>query len=390
MQCNSLIRFFCAFLIWTFCSCEYEEDFPSGIGDGHIEALILNEGKYGTNMGGISILYKNGMVTPDVFRIVNNRPLGDVAQSLTYINGKYFITLNNSKKIEIVDPKTFKSEGTILYTQAGLPRHIVAVSDSTAIVSDLLSNNTAGASLPSQLVRIRTKPPYGVPLEYIVVRKWIEYMTVAENKLFGITDGGLYVFDFDDISATGARVITDVYNEEMTKTCRMLKDADENIWVLMHEYTKYKISAVLWKCINPRTEKVVKIYRLPIGHKTGAQIGDVVGASGYNRTDIDESETLIYFNVRTYVETNELRSQQSVYVLDTKTGRFYLHRHLPGVEMMYGWGVSPKGDIYICDCLDYSAQRGFIRHFKSNGNIESKKVGVYPSFVYFPDKHSAE
>ena len=88
-------------------------------------------------MGGISILNKDGSVIPDIFREVNHRPLGDVAQSITKINGKYFVTLDNSKKIEVIDPETFGSVGTILYTQAGFPRQIVAISPTEAIVSDL-------------------------------------------------------------------------------------------------------------------------------------------------------------------------------------------------------------------------------------------------------------
>ena len=89
-------------LMVSLSACEYEDDFPAGVGEGNIEAIVLNEGRIGTNMGAISVLYRNGMVSPDVFRVVNNRPLGDVAQSITMINGKYFIALNNSKKIEIV------------------------------------------------------------------------------------------------------------------------------------------------------------------------------------------------------------------------------------------------------------------------------------------------
>ena len=57
-------------------------------------------------MGGISVLNKDGSVIPDIFREVNHRPLGDVAQSITKINGKYFVTLDNSKKIEVIDPET--------------------------------------------------------------------------------------------------------------------------------------------------------------------------------------------------------------------------------------------------------------------------------------------
>lgn len=385
MQKKRVLGLFCAVLMLSLSGCEYEDDFPAGVGEGNIEAIVLNEGRIGTNMGAISVLYRNGMVSPDVFRVVNNRPLGDVAQSITMINGKYFVALNNSKKIEIVDSQTFKSEGTILYTQAGLPRQIVSVSDTTAIVSDLLSNNVSGTGLPSQLVRIRTVPPYGTPLEYIVIRKWVEYMEVADNKLFGMTAKGLYVFDLDNITQEGSRMIEDVYNEETTKTCKMLKDKNGRIWALMNERDKSKLTAVLLKCIDPETEKVITTYRLPFVDKNEAKEGDVVGTVSYNRTDMDAAKTLIYFSVRTCKPGRPNDSQQSIYTLNTDNGTFRLHRHVPGVDMMYGCGVSPQGEVYICDCLDYSAQRGYIRHYKESGNIESYRVGVYPSQVYFPE-----
>ncbi len=385
MQKKRVLGLFCAVLMLSLSGCEYEDDFPAGVGEGNIEAIVLNEGRIGTNMGAISVLYRNGMVSPDVFRVVNNRPLGDVAQSITMINGKYFVALNNSKKIEIVDSQTFKSEGTILYTQAGLPRQIVSVSDTTAIVSDLLSNNVSGTDLPSQLVRIRTVPPYGTPLEYIVIRKWVEYMEVADNKLFGMTAKGLYVFDLDNITQEGSRMIEDVYNEETTKTCKMLKDKNGRIWALMNERDKSKLTAVLLKCIDPETEKVITTYRLPFVDKNEAKEGDVVGTVSYNRTDMDAAKILIYFSVRTCKPGRPNDSQQSIYTLNTDNGIFRLHRHVPGVDMMYGCGVSPQGEVYICDCLDYSAQRGYIRHYKESGNIESYRVGVYPSQVYFPE-----
>ena len=56
-------------------------------GEGDIEALILNEGTINTNMGEISVIYRNGVVVPNIFRDVNGRPMGDVAQSITKING---------------------------------------------------------------------------------------------------------------------------------------------------------------------------------------------------------------------------------------------------------------------------------------------------------------
>ena len=104
-----LCFFIFAVIAGLFTACDSAgTDYPYGpVSQGNIEALVLNEGGINQNMGGISVLNKDGSVIPDIFREVNHRPLGDVAQSITKINGKYFVTLDNSKKIEVIDPETF-------------------------------------------------------------------------------------------------------------------------------------------------------------------------------------------------------------------------------------------------------------------------------------------
>lgn len=353
--------------------------YPDGPeGKGEIEALVLNEGLINTNMGDISVIYRNGTVIPNVFRDVNSRPMGDVAQSITRINGKYFLAMNNSNKIEIVEPSTFKSLGTIKYAQAGLPRQIVPISETEAIVSDL----------NQQLVRIRTVEPYDEPLEYISIPRWVEYMVVVENKLFCMTEGGLYVFDVNNIRKEATRVIRDIKNEENTKTCRMLVDRHNKIWALMNVRENNEVTSISLSRINPVTEKVEAVYKLPIGDRVNPQPGEIIGAINYNRTDIDLTGTWVYFNVKTCVRKTDFSgvlSQQSVYRINVDTGEFEHYRDLPGANMMYGFAVSPTGDVYLCDCLDYSAQRGYIRHYKKDESIVSYRVGVYPGQVYFPE-----
>lgn len=352
--------------------------YPDGVlGDGEIEALVLNEGLLNTNAGAISVIYKDSTVVVDAFQDVNHRPMGDVAQSITMINGLYFVAMNNSKKIEIVDPRTFKSVGTILYAQAGYPRQIVPISPTEAVVSDL----------NRQLVRIRTVPPYGKPLEYISIPRWIEYLVVAENKVFGMTQGGLYVFDANKIDKEYARVIKDVYNEEYTKTSQLMLDKHGMIWALMYQKRSGAVTGITLKGVDPLREKVVKSYTLPLGNANSQTPGDIIGYINYNRTDIDPTGTWIYFNVKTRsAEENDkgVKEQQSVYRMNVDTGEFEHYYDLPGVGMMYGFAVSPEGDIYLCDCLDYTAQRGYIRHYLKDGTRVSHKVGVYPSQVYFP------
>jgi YVTN family beta-propeller protein len=72
--------------------------------------LIVNEGLM--NAGTAEITYYNPatkQTQQNIFGAANsNRALGDVAQSMTYYNGLYYIVVNNSNKIEVVDME-FKS-----------------------------------------------------------------------------------------------------------------------------------------------------------------------------------------------------------------------------------------------------------------------------------------
>ena len=121
----SLKRLFCflsAVLFGTlFSACDKPGLYPGGsLKDAPIECLVLNEGLLNTNAGALSVVYRDSTVVVDAFQDVNHRPMGDVAQSVTLINGKYFVAMNNSKKVEILDPVTFRSLGTIIIQAGGL------------------------------------------------------------------------------------------------------------------------------------------------------------------------------------------------------------------------------------------------------------------------------
>lgn len=360
-----------------FIACDREpDDLPVPLPEeGWVKMVVVNEGLITTNTAALSVIYADGSVNWDVFQTVNNRPLGDVVQSLTYINGYYFLAINNSKKIEIVDPETFKSVATILYEEAGSPRFIAPINDSVAIVSDLYG----------QLVKIRTKPPYKT-LEFLELpnkQLGIEKMTVAGNKLFGAYfSRGLAVFDRDKVNIKDMRFITDVKVGENTKTARMIADANGKLWVMTSEQDR-----LVWNCIDPATERVEKKVEIPY-LKENFKSGDIVGMPNYNRVDVDPTQTKIYFNLlRASRDNNNQFKTQVVYTLDVNTLKYEPYLDLPDVKMMYGMGVSPSGEVCICDCLDYSAQRGYVRVYAPGGETTtSYRVGVYPRMVFFPDK----
>ena len=198
---------------------------------------------------------------------------------------------------------------------------------------------------------------------------------------------GYFVFDADNIKKDYARVIKEVYNEEYTKTCQMLIDKEGMIWGLMYQKRSGVVTGITLKRVDPKREKVVESHTLPIGDPNSQTPGEIIGYINYNRTDIDPTGTWIYFNVKTRsIKKNDKgeKEQQSVYRMNVETGTFELYQNLSGVSMMYGFAVSPEGEIYLCDCLDYTRQRGYIRHYLRDGTKISHKVGVYPSQIYFP------
>ena len=56
MQKKRILRLCCAVLMVSLSACEYEDDFPAGVGEGNIEAIVLNEGRIGTNGSYICIV----------------------------------------------------------------------------------------------------------------------------------------------------------------------------------------------------------------------------------------------------------------------------------------------------------------------------------------------
>jgi glycine cleavage system H lipoate-binding protein len=75
--------------------------------------IIVNEGLFSGGTGNIQFYNPSTKeIWDQVFDSVNGRPIGSIAQSVAFSNDQVFIVVNNSNKIEIVNRKTFKSEGT--------------------------------------------------------------------------------------------------------------------------------------------------------------------------------------------------------------------------------------------------------------------------------------
>lgn len=346
-----------------------------------IKMIVVNEGGMGSGFGALTAITYDGTSEYDIFRQVNGRPLGDVAESITYIDGKYFVALNNSRKVEVIEPQTFKSIATINYEQEGKPRFIAQVNDNEAIVSDL----------NRQLVRIDIKN-YKV-LEYIDISSIgvgsIEKLMTIGNKLFGAGNTSVVVFDTNNITASAARTIE--LGENIVKTAKPILDKNGKLWVMTYQGSDFSPTQNTLHCVNPDTETVERKVIPQAAATTAENMGKMVGFPGYNRMDTDRSRSKIYVPFNQMIQFSSwsgATTYLAIYVLDVDQDAFGTEpfRQLPGVGMMYGMGISPDGqDVYLCDCLDYSKQRGYLREYKADGQETSYRVGIYPRMVHFTE-----
>src|SRR6188474_1098650 len=110
-------------------------DDPNPIKPGESGFFIVNEGAWGNSNTSLSYYdRKTDEVTNDlIFNL--DHPLGDQSQSMTVFEGKGYIAVQNSSKVEVIDVNTFTWLATI---SEGLPspRYFLGVSSNKAYVSD--------------------------------------------------------------------------------------------------------------------------------------------------------------------------------------------------------------------------------------------------------------
>lgn len=355
-------------LTTALCTISCTDDDDKGGGDPILpqatpRAIVVNEGGMGSGLSDLSVLYTDGSIVNDPFRKANNnRPLGDVAQFMDCFNGKYFVTLNSSNKVEVIDTASFESVATIVFDEDCSPRYMAAVSDSTAVVSDA-----------NRLLLINTKTNKFI--EYIETENKYEQMLTVGNKLFCANKSAKNIAVYNTNDLHNPRFIN--MNNFACKTSPLIEDRNGNIWV----YCAIEFNSSAPKFFvkfNPETEQVLETISLP----------DSIKTKDYVRMARDSKGDKIYFDG--YAEGSwGAPDVKYAYTIDVDTHEFAKYVALRGTDMIYGMNVDADGGVWVCDCLDYTRQRGYLRYYPIDGGDVSTswKVGIYPNLVYFPDKN---
>lgn len=218
--------------------------------------FILNEGNFGSNNASLSFYSKDSLkMSNDVFKNVTGKDmLGDIMQSMSIINNKAYLVINNSQKIEILNLTDYSNTRI---TDLSYPRYIIKASNQKAYIS-----NGNGYSqdniyiLNTSTDQITDSIAIGTGPETFL--KNGDDMLVACKGGF-LSDSTVYVIDIENDEINDTIAVGQIPVE-------MTRDAWGNIWVLCNGRNIYNAdwSAIIRSIpgslvqIDPTTYQVLK------------------------------------------------------------------------------------------------------------------------------------
>lgn len=295
------------------------------------KVLIVNEGNFGWGSGTVSLYDPtSGTLVDDYYGQQNNGgSLGNVCQSITRHNSSYYIVMNNSSKLVVVNASDFVKSGTI--NGFNSPRYILPVTYNKAYVSDLYANSI-------QVVDLNSNTIFGS----IPCMIGTEEMLTIYNKAF-ITNGNseyCYVIN----TATDAMIDSILVGKGSSGICI---DKNSKLWILSSG--------------NSASSQTGKLSRInPVTLQTEQSLNFNLGESPRKLCMNKTHDTLYFLNNGIY-QFQIMSSSLPSIPLVTQGSKIY-----------YGLGVNPKDySIYVSDAIDY-VQKSKIEIYKPDGAFITK------------------
>lgn len=169
------------FLLLGFTSC-LTDDKSKNIASERFEkgVFVISEGIFGQTSGTVTFINRDSqLVVQDIFKGVNNRDLGDVVQSMTVLEEKAYLVVNNANKIEVVNRLNFKELAQVIGLEQ--PRYMVVGDSNLAYISQWGSTGLDGRIqvLNTETNQILNSIPVGKGPEKMLFLKPFLYVTLA-------------------------------------------------------------------------------------------------------------------------------------------------------------------------------------------------------------------
>jgi len=313
---------------------------------------VLNEGNYGKGNASVTQFDpESGQVKQFVFQNRNGQPLGDLAQSVTHIGDKFYIVVNNSHKIRVVNDQDLSLVATIDIAAQASPRYLAEARSGIAYVTNLYGNTVSVLDLDKN-EEVDTIPVGDNPEGIAVVggRAYVANSGLGQGRTLMVID-------------TEKDVVIDtmsVYDNPTT----VKADGEGRVWVVCTgAYNDYQ---------DPNDDTPGRI--VVLNGENGIRLADF--EVGGHPTDM---------------VINDARS--SAYLLNGVVQRLSLVQ--PGVadsvfinRPLYALDMNPYSgtEIYGADPKDYT-QSGQALIFNLEGAaVDSFKTGVIPGDFFFSKK----
>lgn len=320
--------------------------------------FVLNEGSFGNGNASVSFIDADTKaVSNDIFAAVNGRPLGDVAQSITFWAEYAYIVVNNSQKIEVVEANTFKSVGTIANLPS--PRFIQIVSPVKAYVSNIFSSEIT-------IINPTTFAKTGSITVPCSSDCWTEQMYLSGNTLYVANTGNNSVTVINTIND---QIVTNIALGKQP-TDLAFSAATQSLWAM---------------CLG--------------GFECFPNTCEPASIQSINLSNNSVDKVLAYQTTDNFVSNLQLNNTGNkamflnggVYEASLTSNETSLHNLAQALPIggSYIYGVRYNDDNYnygtfVTDAADF-AQNGVVYQLSNNGVevVDTFSVGVAPSKVYF-------
>jgi DNA-binding beta-propeller fold protein YncE len=314
--------------------------------------FVVNEGNYLSGNASVTFIDRmTGTVVADAFGAENQRSLGDVAQSMKVFNGRGYIVVNNSNKVEVVSLLDFSSVKTIEGFNS--PRNLEIIDSAKAYVTNLHGNIS--------IVDLNTLQITGsIPTE-----DWTESMVRYKQYVF-ITSIGKFSATNE---ARKAKVfIINTKEDKIVDSILTVKepmgiviDKKDKLWVLCTGGWDGAEPAALLR-INPDLQAVEKAFVF-------------TGTGGTpSRLCINPGKDTLYF------------LNAGIFRMPVASAGLPQQAFIPaGGKLFYGLDVDPyTGSLWASDAIDYVQNGQVYQYDASTGALlKSFKAGRIPGAFAF-------
>lgn len=326
-----------------------------GVDSAAQNVYVICEGNFGNGNSSLG-LYRpfTDERFDDVFLSVNQQSLGDVFQSMTRIDDRFFLCINNSDKILVINRSDWKLQGSIPVSK---PRYIVKVSDTKAYVSALYTNKLTIIN-PQTLaitgtVTLPGNNPEGMLLlgDKLLIALW----DTSVSKVYSVNTAT------DQVSVFSSQV--------GAAPKELLLDRDSSIWVLSGNIQKAKNAEL--RQVDWASGGTLRSLPFPAGADPMRLVQSRDGKYLYF-IEVDYSGTHPDFN--------------GVFRMGVSDGALPAVPLVAASSLQYFWalGIDPEtGNLYIGDPKGFT-QRGQVYIYNTSGEqLKTFSCGVGPGHFYF-------